>query len=76
MKLIVGEKNIIEGGYDDFINIFNDEYFLGVIDDKLEMIDKNGKILKSVPRRSVIYYDNESLVTENKGKIEILRFRK
>ena len=76
LKLIVGEKNIIEGGYDDFINIFNDEYFLGVIDDKLEMIDKNGKILKSVPRRSVIYYDNESLVTENKGKIEILRFRK
>lgn len=76
LKLIVGEKNIIEGDYDDFINIFNDEYFLGVIDDKLEMIDKNGKILKSVPRRSVIYYDNESLVTENKGKIEILRFRK
>lgn len=76
LKLLVGEKNITEEGYDDFINLYNDEYFLGVMDNKLELIDKNGKKLKSLSRKNLLYYDNESIVTEVDGKLQILKFRK
>lgn len=65
--LIVNDKKITEEEYENFIEI-NEEYYMGLVEDKYILIDKNGKIITKIKKNNLLYYNDEVVIVKDKDR--------
>lgn len=65
--LIVNDKKITEEEYENFIEI-NEEYYMGLVEDKYILIDKNGKVITKIKKNNLLYYNDEVVIVKDKDR--------
>lgn len=65
--LIVNDKKITKEKYENFIEI-NEEYYMGLVEDKYILIDKNGKVITKIKKNNLLYYNDEVVIVKGKDR--------